>query len=520
MTRSTYHHRPRTGFTLVEMLVSTALIIFVMTILVSVFTSGIGALRNLRGVGSLQDQLRNATTVLRRDLAAPHFGRETNTLHGPALSQQRLDLYDWTPPKEGFFRIYQGAPSLPEGIDADLNRSYVMDTPEWRQTYNANLQPSLQIQPTSQNPTNYRHHYLHFTVRLEPTAGQGTGRDRYFSTSSFAPLLGGTPAEKAFAQQAIPMSKPEYLASDGVFYSPWAEVAYFLRETDLRAGLASPSARYAGSNKLYTLYRRKRLIPDARPAITIDQNQIPTATALTTLTRDVSVYDSGSPNQRQTVLNTPGSVTAPYRRFGMWPLAGQRNAAQPQWAGLNCFVPTNTIQPRNADAPHSFKTLFEEFEANAQFRDAGGDDILLENVLSWDIKAVWDVPTDVRINRVAQGVPEPRPYAANPDYPFDDLPQTPVGYGNEAFRDVLRFGTEFPRVFDTWCGEDQKLDPNRPVVLAPYSAWNARYENGGNAGAAYVTIPLRVRIKAIQIRVRVWDVRTQQARQVTIVQDL
>jgi len=497
MTRI-HHHRPRSGFTLVEMLVSTALIIFVMTILVSVFTSGIGALRNLRGVGGLQDQLRNATMVIRRDLAAPHFGRETDTLHGPALSQQRLDLYDWTPPKEGFFRIYQGAPALSEGVDPDNNRSYVMDTPEMRATLGAAAM--------SVNPVNYRHHYLHFTVRLEPNAAQGSGRDRVFSTTNLG-WLGSQ------------LSRPEYLSTDGVFYSPWAEVAYFLRETDLRAGLASPSARYAGSNKLYTLYRRKRLIVDARPALSIDQIQLPQqAGAISAIARDVSVYDSGNPSNRVTALNTPGSVTAPYRRFGMWPLAAQRNVLQPQWAGLNCFVPNpvNTLNPRNADAPHSFKTLFEEFEANAQLRDSGGDDVLLENVLSWDVKAHWEVPADVRINRV----PAPAAYPVNPDFPFDDLPQTPAGFGNEAFRDVNRFGLEFPRVFDTWCGEDQKVDPARQIVVAPYSAWNLRYENGGNANAAFVTIPLRVRVKAIQIRLRVWDTRTQQARQVTIVQDM
>src|SRR2546423_9303181 len=99
------HHKPavRTGFTLVEMLVATALIIFVMLILTTVFTAGLQALRNMRGVGSMQDNLRQAATIMRRDLASPHFASEQTSTAGPTVSQQRLDLYDWKPPKQGFF---------------------------------------------------------------------------------------------------------------------------------------------------------------------------------------------------------------------------------------------------------------------------------------------------------------------------------------------------------------------------------------------------------------------------------
>src|SRR4051812_36737833 len=112
---SDHRNTNRAGFTLVEMLVSTALIIFVMLILTTVFTAGMNAFRNMRGMGSLQDNLRQTGTIIQRDLAAPHFAKETTYTSGPKLSDQRLDYYDWAPPKEGFFRIWQGLPSYPEG---------------------------------------------------------------------------------------------------------------------------------------------------------------------------------------------------------------------------------------------------------------------------------------------------------------------------------------------------------------------------------------------------------------------
>src|SRR5262245_19743093 len=94
----------RLAFTLVEMLVSAALIILVMLILTTGFKDGLAALGQMRGVGDLQGKLHYANSVLRRDLAAAHFDRETTALHGPTLSQQRMDKFDWKPPRMGFFR--------------------------------------------------------------------------------------------------------------------------------------------------------------------------------------------------------------------------------------------------------------------------------------------------------------------------------------------------------------------------------------------------------------------------------
>lgn len=99
-----------------------------------------------------------------------------------------------------------------------------------------------------------------------------------------------------------------------------------------------------------------------------------------------------------------------------------------------------------------------------------GDDILLSNVISFEVKLTWTPGgTD----------PAPRAFAspAVTDAPFDTL--------QEAYAAVSRTET----IFDTG---------------APATA----------------TTPLKIRVRAIQIRLRVWDPKLQNTRQVTLVQDL
>src|SRR5262249_52102999 len=108
----------RQGFTLVEMLVATALIIFIMVIFTHAFTAGMYAFLKLKTTGDMEERLRTAATILRQDLAADHFE-----------GRKRLsDTTFWNngPPREGFFRIWQGHPStfMTEGVDGDNIPSY------------------------------------------------------------------------------------------------------------------------------------------------------------------------------------------------------------------------------------------------------------------------------------------------------------------------------------------------------------------------------------------------------------
>jgi hypothetical protein len=60
--------RSRAGFTVIELLVALALIIFIMAILSVAFVEGLDTFRRLKGIGDMQEDLRGAATRLRDDV--------------------------------------------------------------------------------------------------------------------------------------------------------------------------------------------------------------------------------------------------------------------------------------------------------------------------------------------------------------------------------------------------------------------------------------------------------------------
>ena len=81
--------RRRSGFTLVEVLVSMALILFIMSILSAAFVAATQSVTDLKSAGDLAEKLRGAVNVLRRDLEQDHF---TDGLQvSPVVSSQSLD---------------------------------------------------------------------------------------------------------------------------------------------------------------------------------------------------------------------------------------------------------------------------------------------------------------------------------------------------------------------------------------------------------------------------------------------
>ena len=94
----------RQGFTLVELLVSMALILFIMSIISAVFVDSSESFRLFRGRMELSEKLRVITQTLRMDLRANHFG------DGRKLSDN--DFWDQGPPQIGYFRIEQKNPGF------------------------------------------------------------------------------------------------------------------------------------------------------------------------------------------------------------------------------------------------------------------------------------------------------------------------------------------------------------------------------------------------------------------------
>src|SRR5262249_40433479 len=133
--------RRRQGFTLVELLVAMALIMFIMAILSQAFVAATQTFRDLKSSGDMAEKLRTTTNIMRRYLASDHFEGKRR-LSDPNFWQNG-------PPREGFFRVWHGLPSTFEGADPDGIPSFLSTT-----------------------------HALHFTVKL-----RGSQRSDYFSAT-------------------------------------------------------------------------------------------------------------------------------------------------------------------------------------------------------------------------------------------------------------------------------------------------------------------------------------------------
>ena len=243
LNRSASPHR-RQGFTLVEVLVAMALIIFIMVILTEAFTAGIGVFRNLKAAGDMQEKLRAAESLLRDDLVHYHFD-----------GTNRLSNLDTTnPPTQGYFFIQQSGSST-EGSDG-LSTLYRMWTgpvppaapPVLCFTVNYNKPPNV-------SPALADKGYLpgdFFTARIPQNPGNPTvtiisptGPEQALIKPTNPPASTGGPVDYVPPQDTL----------NGYFASQWAEVGYFLVATGRQAGSTA-----GNQMPLYSLRRRTRAI--------------------------------------------------------------------------------------------------------------------------------------------------------------------------------------------------------------------------------------------------------------------
>jgi prepilin-type N-terminal cleavage/methylation domain-containing protein len=232
MKRPLQHLPRRSGFTLVELLVAMALTLFVMTILVEAFGSGMDTFQNMRALGEIQDQLRSAMNLVKSDIVQDHFEG----------SRHLSDVNFWDEPRrEGFFYIRQGSPLVMapnrggyilEGTDLDgVNKSYLATD-----------------------------HLLHFSVRL-----RGNRRENFFfdtaGGSLVAPALKGPPTRLSATNQdneAVYGNDP--LGPSGkALTSQWGEIAYFLLSSNAVIPQDENGQPAYGPIKLYNLYRASLL---------------------------------------------------------------------------------------------------------------------------------------------------------------------------------------------------------------------------------------------------------------------
>lgn len=433
----------RAGFTLVEVLVAAALCILIMTLLTYAFQQGMDTFSILKSTGELQERERAAAAVLREDLQAIHIETEGGPIK---VSDLRLDQASnaselTKPPFKGFFRIMQES-----AIDGTVGNSILATASPYQ--YEGDDNDGL----LSSRATN---HVLHMTVKRD-----GTRADRMFVAGvPTAMWTNGTPLGAGVTTIGQEMRRNALLnmipAGGTLLASDWAEVAYFLE---------SSGATTANGLPMFTLYRRVRVLPrDLRHSI--DWNAVTGG--------QLNAYQGISFAPTTRVLNDPTRVTTPNNRLGG--LLGTRGT--------------------------TVDTLGALRDASSQLI---GEDIVMTNVLSFEIKASWDG--------------NPAMSAAGDEYPFDDIPvipsttgpQTPNGIGNPNFQRQNDPANSRPRVFDTW---SRNVNWQSPVVLAspgPPQVFNPNPE----------AIPLRIRLKAVQIKLRVYDTKNQIARQMTLIQGL
>jgi prepilin-type N-terminal cleavage/methylation domain-containing protein len=285
----------RQGFTIIEMLVSLALILFIMVILTEAFSAGSATFRQLKALGDLNERLRTATSVLRQDLSADHFEGHRR-LSDPTFWS---DGY----PALGFLSITSASPlpptqqqppaSNPDGIDSSLS-------------YPGYLTSPLRCPPPPPN------NLLAAGVANCPVLScavklRGNSREDYFSANA---TIGGDTTLFNYNTDA------QFQDVNGTYNSQWAEVTYILAPNGTSAGSQTP---------LYTLYRSQLVVvPDNRNLMAGQPAAV--SSAQYQQYYDMSCYPSG----QSLYFNTPGDLTNPTKR-AFW-TRGTFNPSNPgQW---------------------------------------------------------------------------------------------------------------------------------------------------------------------------------------------
>lgn len=452
--------RRRQGFTLVEMLVAMALIIFIMTILSEAFVAGLETFRQLKAVGDMQEKLRSVAITMRRDLAADHFepGR-------------RLSDPNFATPQIGFFR-FQGTLPILEGVDGDGIPSYYV--------------------PAAVAGAPGNDHILHFSAKI-----RATQRDENQLQEAASTVAGPFPPNPSAP------NSPTKLFRDP--NGTWAEIAYFLR----------PTGASAGTTPLYALYRRQLWV-------------LPYAAQLNT-------------------LPLPGTGGPPPAA-----LPGARYLTQRFWrqfSQVSCQA-DNTISDLDAaNNKNKYRFLYfnTEYDLAKRFNPAtGAEDSSpaglpshrsLSNFYWYPKKATLDPPPlPPGLVTFPYTLTSPPLPATAPPFMYDQASASiPLGGrdeenadnsfppggaypGNAAARgddllltDVIAFTVQFFPNPDTTAPSGTFGSPvfstHNPKTPEP------RFYDTADSSSS-------VPIRAVQITLRIWDNKTQQARQVTIIQDL
>jgi prepilin-type N-terminal cleavage/methylation domain-containing protein len=470
------------GFTLVEMLVATALVVLMMLMFAQIFQTAGGLVSNQKGMAKQDQSLRTLTILLRGDIGQRTF-REVI----PFFPGQDTEAGDFEPEKRrGFFSISENDPD--DATDDVLHLTIKMDD-------------------EAESPLQF-----FGKATLIRRAGNAVPADPPDADIDTAPeaelyLLGD-------ASNPANNDQPEFddgqLSLNGTGSSRFVEVCWFLRNGVLYRRALLIRDRYAtpiNTDTQPTNAFGARFIPDDYSSA-----NIPPATAASGefwRDFDYSAYyepngglrfhdvdslinsSANNPGSNPNLLNLPASLGLPFLRFGSstsrastGPLTirGPRELLTPgdksTWIGRFTHQETshsafdypgnlNGGDPLNDATPLSLANgLVTEF-SNETFRR--GEDIVMSNVHSFDIQ-VWD----------------------------DSLARF-VNTGNGAGDYASTANADYGNRYDTWHPNAIMPDPPyRPTVTDPVT---------------FVETPKPLR--AVQVQIRFFDVGSDSMRDLT-----
>lgn len=493
MRLPSFHHRQaRAGLTLVEMLIALALSIFIMAIMSEAFVKGLEAFGQFKALSDLEQRLRTFANIIRRDLRAPHFenskklsectfsGKPMPMLDGlkagtfnateAGLLLQQLAPYQFATPAQGFFSVeeWPNRPSPGPGISACSSMYFEGQDASGRPSYRD--QAVFDNNPASPNfgTIIFPSDVLHFTSRLE-----GNDPDKFFyGKVRTGTLLDGAGLSSGFTRYDT--------GGNGMYTSQAAELKYFLGADGSQKvpGVATPG----GPILTFNLYRQAwLLVPDQfSNGTTILGDNVYPDLAHYAVDNDVSAVQSGT----NSFYNSMADVQHRARRMGSI-------LPNPPFPG----------QP-------SAKLL-------ANLVDLDGSDIMLTNVISFDVKVfdpfAYKIPLNPASGRgayvdisdvIVTGPTGINPFPTAATLPGDAL--TPV-YGSTA--NVL---------------------PAIPASIpdnGTFDTGTRRFEGDPNAAVPYFIPALspathRFPFTSIQITIRVYEPKSKQTRQITIIQDM
>ena len=420
------------GFTLVELLVSMAIIIFMLSIMSQAFVIATTCMSGLKGVGELLDKGRPVLAVLQKDLSAYHFDGYRR------LSDE--NFWDNGPPRLGYFQIYEGGATLYEGTTTDG--------------------------VTYQRSGSAADHRLAFTSRLSgknPDDFYVTAFEQYNPGSDYNSLVGlfnsgGTLQASKNSQR--------YDFTPGILHSQWAEIAYFTKANN----------RTANGTPLMDLYRQQRaILPSNSEANGLAISDTMPAPPYPANTSKMPYYENFSckSNAGKIYFNSPSDLTMPnYRMASGFP-----------------------------------NTLY----ANS--------DLLITDVISFDVRILPD--SSLNDFSLISSLPynfyrynNQNSSAQTPPCIFDTWTT-----GNDGTQyDIGNFnsGVWQPTAWDSTKSPLFPAPNNtgiNPATLIPI--WN--HNRSGMAGNIF-TPSKGLRINAIQVSIRIWDEKSQKAREFKIIQ--